>query len=83
MPNVHANTIRAMFKNNEIKTKNLYDPFTNSYVGANILTHCLNRFHGNQSKALLCYNGSLGDPDKEYVVLVTEALKKVNKAVVI
>lgn len=66
MPGIHADKVFDFYKNGTIATKNIYDPLTNSSLGAQILSDCYHKYHNSYSKALMCYYGSLNKDGSEY-----------------
>ncbi len=76
MPSWHIDKVRTMMHNNEIVSRNLYDPLTNSSLGAKILSDCMKWNHHNLEKSLLCYNGSQHDRKRLYARKVIEATYK-------
>jgi soluble lytic murein transglycosylase-like protein len=66
MPGIHAEKVFSFYKNGTISTKNIYDPMTNSSLGAQILSDCLHRYHNSVSKALMCYYGSSDAVGSQY-----------------
>lgn len=75
LPKAHIARILHMMQTDEISTKNLYDPYTNSSVAANILNACLQEKHHIMKKALACYNGS--DKSVQYASDVLAVAKKI------
>lgn len=61
----------------KLENKNLYDPITNSALGAKILKDCIKRFKSVES-GLLCYNGSNFDETKVYSNKVLAVAKTIN-----
>lgn len=60
LPKYHLDKIAVL------ENKNLYDPKSNSALGAEILKKCIKKYSSVES-ALLCYNGSINDSEKKYV----------------
>jgi len=60
----------------KLENKNLYDPVTNSALGAKILKDCMNKFK-NVKGGLLCYNGSNYDETQEYANKVLAVAKTI------
>lgn len=77
MPDVHADKVTRMFSQAEVPSSDLFNPYTNSFVGAKVLVDCYKQYKGNESKALLCYNGSVHDKERIYTKLIRNAKKRV------
>lgn len=75
LPKAHVARIMHMMKTDEISTKNLYDPYTNAAIAANILNSCLQEKHHNMFKSLACYNGA--DSSVKYAKAVMTAAKTI------
>jgi len=58
MTKPHVGRVFMLLREDEIATKNIYDPFTNSTIAASILKECLRQKHNNMARALACYNGT-------------------------
>lgn len=65
LPKWHIDKIR------KLENRDLYDPVTNSSLGAKILHDCLKKSR-TLERGLLCYNGSQHDPEKKYVKRVMD-----------
>ncbi len=76
VPSWHTDKVKVMLRNDEIVSKNLYDPLTNSTLGAKILSDCMKSNRHNIERSLLCYNGSQHDRRREYAKRVLEATYK-------
>lgn len=72
MPDMHHKTISHLRDNNMIQTNNLFDPTTNSVVGARILRDCIKKY-GTIELGLGCYNGSQRDKKMTYARKVLSA----------
>ena len=66
MPNVHLDKLTKLYKTGMIDTRNLYDPKTNSMMGAMVLRNCLDKHRGKIESALQCFNGSEKDRSYKY-----------------
>jgi soluble lytic murein transglycosylase-like protein len=74
----HADRLRGLMKVGVIKTKNIYDPLTNTSVGMSKLGECMRKHGGSVQKGLMCYNGT-GDGAVAYSKKVIAASKEVQK----
>jgi len=79
MVSVHSKRVFYMLKSNEISNKNIYDPYTNATLGANILSSCLSKKKQNMGNALICYNGS--SKAEEYSVRVLQSAKQIQAVI--
>jgi len=76
MTKPHVGRVFLLLREDEISTKNIYDPYTNSTLAASILRECLRQKHHNMSRALACYNGTASSG--EYSKIVLEKAKQIH-----
>lgn len=69
MTKPHVGRVFLLLREDEIPTKNIYDPYTNSTLAASILKECLRLRHNNMGRALACYNGTSRAGEYSKVVL--------------
>jgi soluble lytic murein transglycosylase-like protein len=79
LPRAHVDRVFRMLAADEISNKNIYDPYTNASLQANILHSCLERKKHNMAKSLACYNGA--DSSTQYAKETLALAAKIRKVI--
>lgn len=76
----HVDRIFRMLDSKEISNKNIYDPYTNASLQANIMRSCMIQKKNNISKAVACYNGA-GPAAVQYAAETLALAAKIRKVI--